>query len=66
MLWTGKNHAFTDGNKRTASHSMQVYLAVENISLNYTDDEAEELIIGVADGSITVEVLKEWLIQKKF
>lgn len=59
-----KNHAFTDGNKRTAFHSMQVYLAVENISLNYTDDEAEELIIGVAAGSITVEVLKEWLIQK--
>lgn len=58
-----KNHAFTDGNKRIAFHSMQIYLALEEINLIYTDDEAEALIIGVADNSVSVDMLKEWLIQ---
>lgn len=58
-----KNHAFTDGNKRIAFHSMQIYLALEEINLTYTDDEAEALIIGVADNSVSVDMLKEWLIQ---
>ena len=57
-----KNHAFIDGNKRIAFHSMQVYLALEEIDLDYSDDEAEALIIGVADNSISVTMLKEWLI----
>lgn len=57
-----KNHAFTDGNKRTAFHSMQVYLALESIFLIYDDQEAESLIIGVADGSISTDTLKQWLI----
>ncbi|MBS4913533.1 MAG: type II toxin-antitoxin system death-on-curing family toxin [Veillonella sp.] len=57
-----KNHAFTDGNKRIAFHSMQIYLALEEINLSYSDDEAEALIIGVADNSVSVSKLKEWLI----
>ena len=42
---------------------MQIYLALEEINLTYTDDEAEALIIGVADNSVSVDMLKEWLIQ---
>lgn len=57
-----KNHPFTDGNKRTAFHALLVYLLLEDIELTYTIDEAETLIVGVADGSIPFDMLKDWII----
>lgn len=47
-----KNHAFTDGNKRTAFHSMQVYLRLEKVYLQYTIDEAENLKIWLIDHTV--------------
>lgn len=31
-----KNHAFVDGNKRIGTHAMLVFLALNNIELEYT------------------------------
>lgn len=56
-----KNHPFTDGNKRTALHTMIVYLEVNDIYLQYDDTEIENIIIAIADGSMSPDELAYWL-----
>lgn len=55
------NHPFTDGNKRTALHSMYVYLIINGYDITATQQEAENLIINVAAGNMTNTELAEWL-----
>lgn len=55
------NHPFTDGNKRTALHSMYVYLIINGFDITATQQEVENLIINVASGNITNTELAEWL-----
>lgn len=40
-----KNHPFRDGNKRSAVHSMLVFLYINGIELKYTQLELEEMIL---------------------
>ena len=56
-----KNHPFTDGNKRTALHSMYVYLIINEFDITATQQEVEDLIINVAVGNMTNTELAEWL-----
>ena len=56
-----KNHPFTDGNKRTALHSMYVYLIINGFDIIATQQEVEDLIIDVAAGNMTNTELTEWL-----
>ncbi|HJE83840.1 type II toxin-antitoxin system death-on-curing family toxin [Megasphaera sp. ASD88] len=63
-----KNHPFRDGNKRSAVHSMLVFLYINEIELEYTQLELEEMIIAVADNRMSSDELKDWIekrIQKK-
>ena len=55
------NHPFTDGNKRTALHSMYVYLIINGIDITASEQEVENLIINVAAGNMTNTELAEWL-----
>ena len=55
------NHPFTDGNKRTALHSMYVYLIINGFDITASQQEVEELIINVASGNMTNTELSEWL-----
>ena len=55
------NHPFTDGNKRTALHSMYVYLIINGFDITAPQQEVENLIIDVAAGNITNTELAEWL-----
>ena len=55
------NHPFTDGNKRTALHSMYVYLIINGFDITATQQEVENLIINVAAGNMTNTKLAEWL-----
>lgn len=55
------NHPFTDGNKRTALHSMYVYLIINGFDVTATQQEVENLIIDVAAGNMTNTELAEWL-----
>ena len=55
------NHPFTDGNKRTALHSMYVYLIINGFDITATQQEVENLIIDVAAGNMTNTELAEWL-----
>lgn len=55
------NHPFTDGNKRTALHSMYVYLIINGFDINASQQEVENLIINVAAGNMTKVELAQWL-----
>lgn len=56
-----KNHPFTDGNKRTALHSMYVYLIINGFDITASQQEVEDLIINVAAGNMTNTELLQWL-----
>lgn len=56
-----KDHPFRDGNKRTAVHAMLVYLEINSIKLNYNDQDLENAIISVADGSMSSKQLADWI-----
>lgn len=49
------NHALVDGNKRLAWLAALAFLAINGLAIEMPDDEAFELVMGVADGSIDVE-----------
>ena len=55
------NHPFTDSNKRTALHSMYVYLIINAYDITATQQDVENLIINVAAGNITNVELAQWL-----
>ena len=55
------NHPFTDGNKRTALHSMYVYLIINGYDITATQQEVEKLIINVAAGRMHNTELSKWL-----
>lgn len=56
-----KNHAFVDGNKRIGAHTMLVFLALNNIEVEYEDNDFTQLILGIAAGEISAEQLLVWL-----
>ena len=55
------NHPFTDGNKRTALHSMYIYLIINGLDITATQQDVENLIINVAAGNMTNTELAQWL-----
>ncbi|WP_414548451.1 type II toxin-antitoxin system death-on-curing family toxin [Anabaena sp. CCY 0017] len=61
------NHAFVDGNKRTAFDVMVTFLNLNDYELDMTPKEAEELTIQVADNKVDkeklIEILKNCIIE---
>ena len=55
------NHPFTDGNKRTALHSMYVYLIINGFDIMATQQDLENMIINVAASNMTNTELAQWL-----
>ena len=55
------NHPFMDGNKRTALHSMYVYLIINGFDIMATQQDVENMIIDVAAGNMTNVELAQWL-----
>ena len=55
------NHPFTDGNKRTALHSMYVYLIINGFDITATQQDVENMIIDIAAGNMTNTELVQWL-----
>lgn len=45
------NHCFTDGNKRIASVVLIVFLSLNNVNVNFTNNELEEFTLSVADSN---------------
>ena len=57
-----KNHAFVDGNKRIGAHAMLVFLELNKIELDYTQQDLSETILKVAAGEYGFEDLLRWVI----
>lgn len=47
------NHALVDGNKRLALAGTMAFYGMNGLRLTLSDDEAYDLVIGVAEGRIT-------------
>ena len=57
------NHPFVDGNKRTGAHVMLVFLAINGVDLNYTEEELIDVVLQVASGNINAQELLEWILE---
>jgi death-on-curing protein len=59
LFHIASNHAFLDGNKRTGAHAALVFLAMNDVEIDYPLDKAEHLTMAVASGTATKdEVIK--------
>ena len=56
-----KNHGFIDGNKRIAIHAMLVYLIINDIEIEYTQEDIVSLSIAVADDKANPADIVEWI-----
>lgn len=56
-----KNHAFMDGNKRTAFACLVRFLKVNGNALNATDDELYQFTMDVATSVLDKEQVTEWI-----
>ena len=59
-----KNHPFLDGNKRIGTHAMLVLLELNDIHLEYDDDELIEIIQEVAAGVLSQESFHLWVSER--
>lgn len=56
-----RNHAFVDGNKRTAAVVCETFLALNGMTLEATDVELYPIFLSLAAGSLTEAELAAWL-----
>ena len=57
------NHAFLDGNKRIGTHVMLVFLMLNGIELEYTQEELSDMILQAASGALGFEDMVTWIIE---
>ena len=57
-----KNHPFIDGNKRIGAHAMLVFLSLNSIDLQYSQEEFSDIIIQLAAGEIELTDLLHWIL----
>ena len=58
-----KNHAFVDGNKRIGVHCMLVFLTLNGIELDYTQEELADMVLAVASGNMDLDELLDWILE---
>jgi death-on-curing protein len=56
-----RNHPFVDGNKRTATIAMLLFLALNGQRVEATEDELYDQVIGIASSQSGEEELTDWL-----
>lgn len=56
-----RNHPFVDGNKRTALASMIVFLNLNKLDLDASQEAATAIVLALAAGEITEDVLVRWI-----
>ena len=57
-----QNHAFYDGNKRIGIYVMLVFLELNGMEINCSDEELINLGLGVASGEMKDENILAWLL----
>lgn len=60
-----KNHAMVDGNKRIGAHAMLVMLALNGVSLRYTQKDLYTIILDIAAGQKEYVDLLNWILKKQ-
>ena len=61
LFHIAQNHAFHDGNKRTAVLAALIFLDVNGVSSLPPPDELEEMTLAVASGDASKDRLTEWM-----
>jgi death-on-curing protein len=56
-----RNHAFSDGNKRTAFQSMYTFLGLNGQDIVARESAVVMIMVGVADGTVSESELAAWL-----
>jgi len=57
------NHAFVDGNKRTGILVMMIFLEMNGIIIECTNEEIVDIGLNLATGHLTVNELLTWIIE---
>lgn len=57
-----QNHAFYDGNKRIGIYVMLVFLELNGMEINCSDEELIVLGLGIASGEIKDEDTVPWIL----
>jgi death-on-curing protein len=55
------NHPFVDGNKRTAFTAMDVFLRLNGMRLNASEDEKYIFVMAVASGQLAFPAIVQWI-----
>lgn len=58
-----KNHPFVDGNKRIGVHVMLVFLVLNGVELQYSQEELSDVILQLAAGKIEDIDLLNWILE---
>ncbi len=56
-----RNHAFLDGNKRTALVICRLFLALNGVELKASSSEKYQTFMKLASGDLTEEALAQWI-----
>lgn len=56
-----RNHPFVDGNKRTAHVCYRVFLALNDIEFDASDEEKYTVMLALAEGALKEEAFAAWL-----
>ncbi len=59
------NHAFVDGNKRIGMYVMLVFLEVNGVKINPSNEEVARVGIAVASGKMDYDELLSWIKENK-
>ena len=56
-----KNHAFLDGNKRTAAQVTKIFLRENGYDLIFTDDDIIKFVLDIAQSIVDFDYIKHWI-----
>ena len=60
-----ENHPFADGNKRIGVHLALLFLKLNAVDLEYSQQELVDFGLGVASGKISKGEVKAWLLEHR-
>ncbi|UTC50290.1 type II toxin-antitoxin system death-on-curing family toxin [Treponema sp. OMZ 855] len=60
-----ENHPFIDGNKRIGVHLMLLFLKLNNIEVNYSQQELVDFGLDIASGKMSKNDIKGWIIEHR-
>lgn len=61
LFFIVKNHAFVDGNKRTATTCCLMFLELNNIEIQYEQSEMIEFVVSIAEGISDKDKISNYL-----